>query len=162
MKYIGALHIYIRDTLLLFNPTSLDEVCVQATHLENMGKHVQEDPTKKPSNLPHKQFKIFKMKVKKIATVNKEEGKTSCIIARRMVMMMNIVGNYIQRRGRNSLVERGRQRPFLQCNKILVPIQETKKISQRLEYKVKIPFMLVQIPIMNLMMMKERGMNYFT
>jgi hypothetical protein len=54
MKYIGALHSYIRHTLLLFNPTSLDEVCVQATHLENRGKHVQEDPTKKPSNLPHK------------------------------------------------------------------------------------------------------------
>jgi hypothetical protein len=54
MKYIGALHSYIRHTLLLFNPTNLDEVCVKATHLENMGKHVQEYPTKKPSNLPHK------------------------------------------------------------------------------------------------------------
>jgi hypothetical protein len=52
MKYIGALHSYIRHTLLLFNPTSLDEVCVQATHLENMGKHVQEDPMKKPSSFP--------------------------------------------------------------------------------------------------------------
>jgi hypothetical protein len=40
MKYIGALHSYIRHTLLLFNPTSLDEVCVQATHLESRGKHV--------------------------------------------------------------------------------------------------------------------------
>jgi hypothetical protein len=45
MKYIGALHSYIHHTFLLFNPTSLDEVCVQATHLENRGKHVQEDPT---------------------------------------------------------------------------------------------------------------------
>jgi hypothetical protein len=45
MKYIGTLHSYIRHTLLLFNPTSVDEVCVQATHLENKGKHVQEDPT---------------------------------------------------------------------------------------------------------------------
>jgi hypothetical protein len=57
IKYIGALHSYIRYTLLLFNPTSIDEVFVQATHLENMGKHVQEDPTKKPSKFPHKQFK---------------------------------------------------------------------------------------------------------
>jgi hypothetical protein len=40
MKYIGALHSYIRHTLLLCNPTSLDEVFVQATHLENRGKHV--------------------------------------------------------------------------------------------------------------------------
>jgi hypothetical protein len=78
MKYIGALHSYIHHTLLLFNPTSLDEVCVQATHLENRGKHVQEDPTKKPSNLPHKKFKKFKMKDKKTATVKREEGKQSC------------------------------------------------------------------------------------
>jgi len=54
MKYIGALQNYIRHTLLLFNPTSIDEVWVQATHLENRGKHVQEDPIKKPSNFPHK------------------------------------------------------------------------------------------------------------
>jgi hypothetical protein len=68
--------------------------------------------------------------------------------------MMNTVGNYIQRRDRNSSVERGRQKPLLQCNKILVPIKEMKERTQRLEYKVNIPFMLVQIPIMNVMMMK--------
>jgi hypothetical protein len=73
MKYIGTLHSYIRHTLLLFNPTSIDEVCVQATHLENKGKHVQEDPTRKPSNLPHKQFNKFKRKEKKTATVKREE-----------------------------------------------------------------------------------------
>jgi hypothetical protein len=78
MKYIGALHSYIRHTLLLFNPTNLDEVCVQATHLENMGKHVQEDPIKKPSDLPHKPFKKFKRKDKKTATVTREGGKPSC------------------------------------------------------------------------------------
>jgi hypothetical protein len=52
MKYIGTLHSYTRHTFLLFNPTNLDEVCVQATHLENRGKHVQEDPKKKPTNFP--------------------------------------------------------------------------------------------------------------
>jgi hypothetical protein len=78
MKYIGALHSYIRHTFLLFNPTSLDEVCVQATHLENRGKHVQEDPTKKPSNFPQKTFKKFKRKDKKTATVTREGGKPSC------------------------------------------------------------------------------------
>jgi hypothetical protein len=77
-------------------------------------------------------------------------------------MMMNTIGNYIQRRDRNSSVERGRKKSLLQCNKILVLIQETKEISQRLEYKVNIPFMLVQIPIMNVMMMNEGGINYFT
>jgi hypothetical protein len=65
MKYIGTLHSYIHHTLLLFNPTSLDEVCVQATHIQNRGKHVQEDPTKKPFNFPHKRFKRFKRKEKK-------------------------------------------------------------------------------------------------
>jgi hypothetical protein len=78
IKYIGALHHYIRHTLLLFNPTSLDEVCMQATHIENKGKHVQEDPTKKPSNLPHKHFKKFKRKDKKTVTLKREEGKPSC------------------------------------------------------------------------------------
>jgi hypothetical protein len=78
MKYIGALHSYIHHTLFLFNPTGLDEVCVQATHLENRGKHVQEDPTKKPSNLSHKIFKKFKRKDKKTTIVMREGGKPSC------------------------------------------------------------------------------------
>jgi hypothetical protein len=78
MKYIGTLHSYICHTLLLFNPTSLDKVYVQETHLENMGKHVQEDPIKKPSNLPHKQFTKFKRKDKNTTTVKREEGKPSC------------------------------------------------------------------------------------
>jgi hypothetical protein len=69
---------YICHTLLLFNPTILDEDCVQSTHLENRGKHVQEDPMKKPSNFPHKTFKKFKRKDKKTATVSREGGKPSC------------------------------------------------------------------------------------
>ena len=83
MKYIGALHIYIHHTLLLFNPTSLDEVCVQATNLENMGKHVQEDPTKKPSNFPQKTFNNFKRKDKKTTTVMREGGKQYCTHCKR-------------------------------------------------------------------------------
>jgi hypothetical protein len=78
IKYIGALHSYICHILLLFNPTSIDEVCVQSTHLENRGKLVQEDPTKKPSNFPHNKFKKFKRKDKKTATVKREEGNPSC------------------------------------------------------------------------------------
>ena len=78
MKYIGTLHSYIQHTFLLFNPTSLDEVCVQSTHLENRGKHVQEDPTKKPSNFPQRTFKKFKRKDKKTAILTREGGKPSC------------------------------------------------------------------------------------
>jgi hypothetical protein len=78
MKYIGAFHNYVHRILLLFNPTSLDEVCVQATHLENKGKHVQEDPTKKPSKFPHKKFKgKFQRKDKKTTTVKMIEAKPS-------------------------------------------------------------------------------------
>ena len=43
LKYIGGLHRYLRHTILMFNPTSLDEVCVQATHLESRGKNVNVD-----------------------------------------------------------------------------------------------------------------------
>jgi hypothetical protein len=72
MNYVGALHSYIHHTLFLFNSTSLDEVFVQTTHLENRGKHVQEYPTKKPSNIPHKTFKKFKRKEKKASIVTGE------------------------------------------------------------------------------------------
>lgn len=33
LKYIGGLHSYLRHTILMFNPTNLDEVCVLETHL---------------------------------------------------------------------------------------------------------------------------------
>jgi hypothetical protein len=78
MKYIGALHSYFRHTFLFFNPNSLDKVCVQATHLENRGKHVQEYPTKKHSNLPPKPFKKFKRKDKNTAIVTREGGNPPC------------------------------------------------------------------------------------
>jgi hypothetical protein len=28
LKYIGSLHSYLRHTILIFNPSNLDEVCV--------------------------------------------------------------------------------------------------------------------------------------
>jgi hypothetical protein len=34
LKYIGGLHTYLRHMILMFNLTNLDEVCVQATHIE--------------------------------------------------------------------------------------------------------------------------------
>ena len=39
LKYIGGLHSYMRHTILMFNPTSIDEVSVQAKHLEARGKN---------------------------------------------------------------------------------------------------------------------------
>jgi len=35
LKYIGRLHSYLRHIILMFNPTNLDEVCVQTTHIES-------------------------------------------------------------------------------------------------------------------------------
>ena len=35
----------------MFNPMNLDEVCVQATHLEERGKNVQEEGTKKTERI---------------------------------------------------------------------------------------------------------------
>jgi hypothetical protein len=39
LKYIGSLHSYLRHTILMFNPSNLDEVCVQDTHLDARGKN---------------------------------------------------------------------------------------------------------------------------
>jgi hypothetical protein len=77
VKYIGALHGYIRPTFLLFNPTNLDEVCVQETHLERRGNNVQEDHTNKPAKFQNNKFK-GKGKRKNTTTITKEEGKISC------------------------------------------------------------------------------------
>jgi hypothetical protein len=56
MKYIGTLHSSIHHTFLLFNPTSLDEVCVQATHLENKGETCSRRSHKETLKFPTKNF----------------------------------------------------------------------------------------------------------
>ena len=38
-KYIGGLHSYLHHMILMFNSTNLDEVCVQATHMDYKGKN---------------------------------------------------------------------------------------------------------------------------
>ena len=43
LKYIGGLPSYLQHTILMFNPRNLDEVCVQATHLEARGKQNKEE-----------------------------------------------------------------------------------------------------------------------
>ena len=39
LKYVGGSHNYPRYIILMFNPTNIDEVFFQATHLEARGKH---------------------------------------------------------------------------------------------------------------------------
>ena len=49
LKYIGGLHLYLRHTILMFSPNNIDEVLVQATHLEaSKGKHGFDDVLRRP------------------------------------------------------------------------------------------------------------------
>jgi hypothetical protein len=49
LKSIGGMQSYFHHTILMFNPTNIDEVSVQDTHLEaSKGKHVVEDVSEEP------------------------------------------------------------------------------------------------------------------
>jgi hypothetical protein len=62
MKYIGGVQSYLHHTILMLNPTNIDKLSVQATHLEaNKGKHVVEDVSGEP----------YKSKSKKTTTMKK-------------------------------------------------------------------------------------------
>ena len=70
LKYISGFHIYLKHTIQMFNPTCLDEVCVQATHLEAREKNVQDEGKKKPFKGGEK-GKGFKGKQKNNASIKK-------------------------------------------------------------------------------------------
>eukprot|EP00253_Pinus_taeda_P017387 PITA_17387 len=61
----------------MFNPTSLDEVCVQATHLEARGKNTFEEGRNKPAKGKNKE-KTSKGKGKRNASVKQESEKVIC------------------------------------------------------------------------------------
>ena len=61
----------------MFNPTSLDDLCVQATHLEARGKKKSEEGRNKPFKGKSKE-KTSKGKSKKNASVKKEGEKLVC------------------------------------------------------------------------------------
>ena len=71
LKYIGGLHSYLKHTILLFNPKNLDEVCVQATHLEARGKNIQEEGSKKKPFKGKGKEKGGKWKGKKNVSIKK-------------------------------------------------------------------------------------------
>ena len=71
LKYIGGLHVYLRHSILMFNPSNFDEVCVQATHIELGGGNIVFRSTKEVSPTEIKK----KRKEKKVATVMKEEDE---------------------------------------------------------------------------------------
>ena len=49
-KSIGSLHSYIRHSLLLFQPTTIDSASVKAIHLENRGTHGRDDHSKRSTS----------------------------------------------------------------------------------------------------------------
>lgn len=57
IKYIGTLYSYLRHSLLLFDPTTLDEASVKVIHLESMGKHEEDDHAKKTMTKKKKEEK---------------------------------------------------------------------------------------------------------
>jgi hypothetical protein len=75
LKYIGGVHSYLQQTILMFNLTNIDEVSIQETHLEDRkGKLVIED--KKPHKFEKKSKGRWKSK--KSTTVKKVEEKPTC------------------------------------------------------------------------------------
>lgn len=67
LKYVGGLNIYLRHTILMFNPTNLDEVCVQVTQLEARGENVLDEKSESSLEIGEKGKGKFKGKGKKNA-----------------------------------------------------------------------------------------------
>jgi hypothetical protein len=78
LKYIGGLHNYLRHTILMFNPSNLDEVCVHAIHLEARGRNEPQEGNKKPFYNGDKGKRKFEGNGKKNASIKKEREKLSC------------------------------------------------------------------------------------
>ena len=72
------MHSYLHHTILMFNPTNIDEVSIQVTHIEaKKGKHDVEYMSKEPHEFEEQQK--GKWKNKKTNTVNKdEENQPTC------------------------------------------------------------------------------------
>ena len=109
LKYIGGLHSYLRHTILMFNPTSLDDVLVQATHLEARGKNVTTNVGKssKPIESKNKGKKKLKWKERKTNTVKKD--KPSCAHFKKEDKMRHTVGLCIQNENLRNSVVRGKR-----------------------------------------------------
>ena len=62
----------------MFNPTSLDEVCVQEIHLEARGKKISQEGRKIPFQSGYKGKSKWKGKWNKNASIKKEGEKLTC------------------------------------------------------------------------------------
>eukprot|EP00253_Pinus_taeda_P024266 PITA_24266 len=78
LKYIGGLHSYMRHTILMFNPTSIDEVSVQATHLEARDKNGKPEVGGSSQPITSKREEKRKQKWKERRTNIVQKSKSSC------------------------------------------------------------------------------------
>jgi hypothetical protein len=123
MKYISALHIYLRHTLLLFNPTSLDKFLCKLCTLNAKERMFNKIPQRSlPSSHTISLKESLKERTNVLPLQRREKEIHIKLVARGMVTTMSSVGDCIRRKDESNSVERGRQRPLLQYNKILVLI----------------------------------------
>ena len=79
----------------MFNPSNLDEVCIQETYIETKGKNNKDNFSKKPFK-PDGNKSKGKGKGKHTAIVRRNEINLHVLIVRRKVMMLPNVRNFIQ------------------------------------------------------------------
>jgi hypothetical protein len=78
LKYIGGLHNYLRHTILMFNPTNLDEFCVQENNLEARGRNEPQEGSMNPFVHGDKGKSKFKGNGRNNALVRKQGEKLTC------------------------------------------------------------------------------------
>jgi hypothetical protein len=72
LKFIGGMHSYLQHPILMFNPTNIDKVSIQVTHLETRkGKHVVENVSGEPHEF--EEHSMEKWKIRKTTIVKKDE-----------------------------------------------------------------------------------------
>ena len=78
LRYIGGLHSFLKHTICIFNPTSLDDVSVQSTHLESTGKNENPDVGKSSKSFENQNKGKKKLKWKEMKTNTLTKDKPSC------------------------------------------------------------------------------------
>ena len=146
LSYKGGFHSYLRHMILMFNPTNLDEVCVQATHIEIEG---MENKSK------------GKGKGKHTTTVKKEGEKPTCThCQKKKFIMLPNVGNFIRSSSLRSFRIKKTKRVLQQQSNMIWGQTLGMKLRWFLQaFKVK--YLLVLFQEMNMSLMKERGVSYF-
>ena len=115
LKYIGGLHSYLKHTILMFNPRSLNEFCVQAKHkklegktlLMRVGRNLLRGKTKRRPQ---------KVREKRMHLSRKRERKWFVNIVQEKAVKRKIVGNYILQRDPSITITKGIRKLQLQLN----------------------------------------------